>query len=118
MELPGIDIYWISVVILEIKSAEEAEHELFEEFHISFLISENIVLGDTVHTAGDEVHDKNAALVGNVADKILAFHKRAVLHIVKEVYHIVFHKEGYNMLLIDDISAVALAEAAEDCGTA
>ena len=107
-----------SVVIFEIKPAEKAEHELFEKFHIGFSVGKDIILGDTVHSTCDEVHNKNAALVGNVADEVFTVHERTVLDIIKKMYHVVFYEQRDNILFIHDISAVALAEAAEDRRTA
>ena len=106
----------ISCIVLEVKTSVETEHELFEEGDIRLCACENIILGDAVHTAGDEVNYKNAAVVGDITDEVLAVHKRLVLHIIEKVYHIVSDKETDDMLFIHDISAVSLAEAAEHSG--
>jgi len=97
-------------VILEIKSSEETEHQLCEECYISLAALKHIVLGDTVHAAGDEVHDEYAVIVGNVTDEMLAFEERLILHVIEKMDHAVPHQKLYDMSVIHDISAVALAE--------
>lgn len=71
-----------SGVVLEVKTAVEAEHEFFEEGDISLGTGEDIVLGDAVHTTGDEVHDENAAVIRYIADEVFAVHKGLILHII------------------------------------
>ena len=103
----------ISCIIFEVETSVETEHELFEEGDIRLCACENIIFGDAVHAAGDEVNYKNAAVVGDIAYEVLTVHKRLVLHIIEKVNHIVSDKEADDMLFIHDISAVSFAEASE-----
>ena len=88
-----LDVQHRSFAVLEVKSAEKAEHKFSEEAYISFSSGQNKILGNAVHSAGNKINDKYAAFVGYVADEVLTVHKRSVLHVIKEVYHIVPHEK-------------------------
>lgn len=102
-------------IVLEVQTAEQAEHKLFQEVHISLCAGKYVVFSNAVHAAGNEINNKYAVFIGNIADEILAVHERAVLYIVKEMYHIVPYQQGNDMLFVDYIAAVLLAESAEYC---
>ena len=79
---------------------------------------EHVILGDTVHSAGDEVDEKNALLAGNILHKVIAGHKSLVLHIIETVHHIILDEHSEDMLSVSDILAVAVTECAEAGGAA
>ncbi len=103
----------VAAEVPEVKSAKKAEHELFEETDVSVATCENVVLGNAVHSAGNEVNDEHSFFVGNVTYEVFAVHQRVVLHVIEKVYHIVSDQKAYDVALFYDIAAEAFAEASE-----
>lgn len=99
-------------------TSEELIHNAFEVFVGETATVEYVILGDTVHSAGDEVDEIDALLAGNILHEVIAGHESLVLHIIETVHHIILDEHSEDMLSVSDILAVAVTECAEAGGAA
>jgi hypothetical protein len=114
------EFHYISLVVIvhEIETAKQLEHELFEVVLISFAAVKHVILGNAVHAARDKIDEVNAAFTGNVTEEVLALHECFILHIVEKVHHLIFHEQLEQMPVFDDVGAVIAAEEMKACRAA
>ena len=76
----------------KIDPAEQTVHQLFQKRLIGAAACFDIILCNAVHTACDKVDKVNTVIACDLLHKMLAVHNAFILHIIKTVHHIVFHK--------------------------
>ena len=116
-ELHNVFVLLLNIAV-KISSAEQHIYDLRQFRFICGAAGEHIVFGNAADAFGDEVHNELPLPVGDITDEMLAVRKRAVLHIIEALHHIVADEQLHNAAVLYYISRVFRAQFPELFGAA